>query len=151
MDARPPGKRIRSQSRKDQRVIEISEDSTEKVEKSQNPGVVYGLLEGYIGRRVRVKLLSEQDYSGLQIDTTSGELKSVTMVERFVASAGEDGEEPWAPEFDDLCIFAGQDEIEVDFDVEQLQVEVFQEDSRKWSLIYRSKHWKKMLKDGYLR
>lgn len=132
-------------------MIEISEDSTEKVEKSQNPGVVYGLLEGYIGRRVRVKLLSEQDYSGLQIETISGELKSVTMVERFEASAGEDGEEPSAPEFDDLCIsIAGQDEIEVDFDEEQLQVEVFQEDSRKWSLIYRSKHWKKMLKDGYL-
>lgn len=134
-------------------MIEISEDSTREVEKSQNPGVVYGLLEGYIGRRVRVKLLSEQDYSGLQIDTTSGELKSVTMVERFVASDDEDGEEYSAPEFEDLCLsIAGQqDEIEVDFDVEQLQVEVFQEDSGKWMLIYRSKHWKKMLKDGYLR
>ena len=130
-------------------MIEISEDASQKIEKSQNQGVIHELLEGYIGRRVRVKCLSEGHYSGLRIDTTTGELQSVTVVESFDAG---DEEEPDDPSFDDLCIsIAGQkEEIEIDFEEEQLQVEVFQQDSGRWMLIYRSKHWKKMLKNGYL-
>lgn len=129
-------------------MIEISQDSTEKVEKSLNQGVVHELLEGYIGRRIRLKHLREGSYSGLQIDTTTGELQSVTVVECFdVSDEGEVDESG----FDDLCIsIAGQEEVEIDFDEEQLQVEVFQQDSGRWVLIYRSKHWKKMLKNGYL-
>lgn len=129
-------------------MIEISEDST-KVEKSQDEGVVHELLEGYIGRRVRVKLMGE-GYPDLKIDTRSGVLESVTVTEYY--DPDPEVEEAERSSFGGLklSIAGKEDEIEVDFDGEQLQVEVFQKDSGRWILIYRSKHWKKMLKSGSL-
>lgn len=128
-------------------MIEISEDLSKKVEKSENPKVVYDLLEGYIGRRLRIKYLTDQS-AHLQILITSGTLRSITVAEQYNFRQ----EDPKRrSSFDELCIAidAQEEDIEVNFDEDQLQVEAFQEDSGKWILIYRSKHWKKMLKNGY--
>ena len=124
------------------------EMTTTEFEKREDLEVVYGLLEDYIGRKLRIKQLSGYG-SRLLIFTITGRLQSLTVHEYHDSDESEGD----SSSFEELCLrIDGQSEdTELDdFENGQLQIEAFQESSGQWVLIYRSKRWKKMLKNGYL-